>query len=209
MSLEKRVRSGSVSQRYGSALKCHGSSTLVFILSNLFCFLRRIAYINKLDKPAADVSMTVTSMMRRLETVPLVLQTPLGQAAMLCIPNRKNVFRIPPFSDPDPTLQIHSESASYLQIWTDRISSKSFRIRIPQFYLVFLPAEKCIPNPTFLIFPDPGPTFKSSPNPHRIPKKKSFRIPFCLRHSSLFWILPSEQCCCVSGIIFFRLRIRL
>ena len=42
-------------------------------------FPLRIAYINKLDKPAADVTMTLISMTRRLEAVPLVVQTPLGQ----------------------------------------------------------------------------------------------------------------------------------
>jgi hypothetical protein len=63
-----------------------------FHIGKFVCFLRRIAYINKLDKPAADVSMTVTSMMRRLETVPLVVQTPLGQAALLCIPSFSFVF---------------------------------------------------------------------------------------------------------------------
>ena len=38
----------------------------------------RIAYINKLDKPAASVAMTVTSIRRRLGVEPLLTQIPLG-----------------------------------------------------------------------------------------------------------------------------------
>ena len=41
----------------------------------------RIAYINKLDKPAASVAMTVTSIRRRLGVEPLLTQIPLGGRA--------------------------------------------------------------------------------------------------------------------------------
>jgi hypothetical protein len=116
MSLKIGVVSGSVSQRYGAAPKCHGSApTLALMLANFLFFPRRIAYINKLDKPAADVSMTVTSMMRRLETVPLVIQTPLGQAAVCNVhPQSEKCIPDSTFFRSGSYLQIYYESASYL-----------------------------------------------------------------------------------------------
>jgi hypothetical protein len=100
-SLKKRVGSVRYPLVRGTDPRIRIRTNPDFHIGKFVVFLRRIAYINKLDKPAADVSMTVTSMMRRLETVPLVIQTPLGQAALLCIlifyfvfQPRKNVFRI-------------------------------------------------------------------------------------------------------------------
>ena len=38
----------------------------------------RIAYINKLDKPAASIANTVRSIQRKLSSEPLLTQIPLG-----------------------------------------------------------------------------------------------------------------------------------
>ena len=38
----------------------------------------RIAYINKLDKPTASISGTLSSMKKRLSVEPLLTQIPLG-----------------------------------------------------------------------------------------------------------------------------------
>ena len=38
----------------------------------------RIAYINKLDKPAASISSTLSSIKKRLSVEPLLTQIPLG-----------------------------------------------------------------------------------------------------------------------------------
>ena len=41
--------------------------------------IARVAYINKLDKPGGNVSKTLTSILKRLNVVPLLTQMPLGQ----------------------------------------------------------------------------------------------------------------------------------
>ncbi len=114
MLVKIRVVSGPVSPSYGSADPDPHRSNIVFILANLFLFPTQDCvhqqagqagggrlYDGDLNDAAAGDSSA-----SHPDTA--------GPGSRVCIPNRKNVFRIPPFSDPDPTLKIHSESASYL-----------------------------------------------------------------------------------------------
>jgi hypothetical protein len=116
--------------------------------------------------------------MWRLEAVPLVIQTPLGQAAAVCIPQFYFVF-LPEKCIPDPISQ-------FSQILV--LPSNPFRIRI-------------VPANPFRIRIVPANPFRIRIGSFQSLSGSGFHFVSAILACS--GSLPSEQCCCVSEINFF------